>query len=802
MTRVSPGQRSDASWSPDQATSTEHLDLHDILRVLRRRKRTIVLTVTLLTLLSVVLLGVLPKQYTATVEVLIELPGNEVAETLGATEELAPQDQRMIDTQVKFLTSRSFVQQTAERMALADDPEFNPSVTIAATSETPKDLAEQEPQDWLDRWLPSGPLRGFVDSSVVWLDGWLPLEPLRGFVDSSIAWLDGWLPLPRFVVQAKEAEPPVANPQEVQRENERVIDLLLEQISVDQAQNAYVITIAATSLSPEKSAKIANTMADLYMLDLLMRKQTRTARVVEWLRERLAQLREQLIEADHAVATYKKENQLIDSGGRTPSLGQLTRLSDQMALAQAERAEAEARLAQLRGLLSNGISAVAGVLTSPLLASLRAEEAALARRRAELGGVYGDNHPQMLNIQAEFQELRQRMEGEARRIMQDLTTELTIARDREQQLRDGIEALSLQVSAQDEAGVELRELERSAEATRTHYTSLLNRLKQIEEQHEIIEAGARVISTAAPPREPSFPRPGMLVGAGFAGSLMIATILAFVVESLDKGMRDSERIRRMFGLRTLAFVPKLETRRKRPPAHHLLLRHPRSPYSAAIRSVQMDLMLSCLDRQIQVVIVTSSLPGEGKTTLAMSLAGAAAAAGYRTAMLDLDLHCPGLRKALQQPLGTPGVMDYLTGQQDTESITYTDPELPKLHAITVERSPHDPSRAAASPRLASLVREMRSHYDFIVLDAPPVLAVKDVQILTRLADATVFVIKWQGTKEDAVVAAMRMLNDQQASIAGAVLTQVDLKRHAKGLYGDSVQYVDKYSRYYSDKGAA
>ena len=156
---------------------------------------------------------------------------------------------------------------------------------------------------------------------------------------------------------------------------------------------------------------------------------------------------------------------------------------------------------------------------------------------------------------------------------------------------------------------------------------------------------------------------------------------------------------------------------------------------------------------------------------------------------------------MHQPSEEPGVVDYLAGENDIDAITYVDPKLPKLHAITVERSPRDPTQAAASPRLANLVREMRQRYDFIVLDAPPVLAVKDVQILTRLADATLFVIKWQATKEDAVRTALRMLGHQQATIAGAVLTQVDHKRHAKGLYGDSVQYIQKYGSYYSDKAA-
>jgi polysaccharide biosynthesis transport protein len=295
---VTPGQRSDASRSPSLA-STEHLDLYDVVRVLRRRKRTICLTVLLLTLLSVALVAVLPKRYTAAVEVLIEPPEKKVIDTTGTTgvaEEIAPQDQQMIDTEVKFLTSRSFVEQTAERMALADDPEFNPYAVVADASDTTDEVAEQEPAGWLSQWLPEGRLREVA---------------VRG-----TAWLDRWLSLPPSVVRAKEAEPATATPPPDAAE--RILDILLANLSVEQAETAYVIRGSATSRSPEKAAAIANTMADVYVSGLLEGKQSKTGRVVDWLKERLEQLRKQLIEGDQAIATYKKEHHLITSDGRTP----------------------------------------------------------------------------------------------------------------------------------------------------------------------------------------------------------------------------------------------------------------------------------------------------------------------------------------------------------------------------------------------------------------------------------------------------------------------------------------------------
>jgi polysaccharide biosynthesis transport protein len=769
-----------ASWRgevspPRYVASPDHLELHDVFRILRRRKRVIVLTVLLLTCLSAVLAYYLPRLYTASAKLLIEPHGTNVVDSAAVVDELPLQDQGMIETQIEFLTSRSFLSRVVEKLSLADDVEFNPFLipTHAGT-------AAEESQTVQSEGLGAPPPRSLI-------------EQMQTYAERGLTAFAKW-ELPAGVgVWASPAQPPLAAPEDVQ---EAVVDELLKRVSVEQPKNAYVIDIGATSEQPEKAAEIANAVASLYVSEQLQRKQSETSRAAQWLKVRVKELRKELIKAEQKVAQYRKEQELIEDGGSSPVMAQLSQLNTHLTLVQTERAEAEARLARAQALLAKG-EGVAEFLTSPLLGSLRGEEATLARRRAELAAIYGERHPQMLNLEAEFRELRQRMTEEARRIIGDLANEVEVARTREEQLGARIDALGQQISERGRATVQLKGLEHDAEATQNLYTTLLKRLKEVEEQQEIIEADSRVISPAIPPLRPSFPQPWMMIGAGFAGSLMLSAILAFIAESLDKGVRDRDRIERLTGLRTLAFVPKVSGQTKKRPLHHQLLQHPRSAFSAAVRSVQMDLMLYH-GQELRVVLVTSSLPEEGKTSLVLTLGAAAATAGYRTAMLDLDLHHPSLRGAIRQPSEGPGLSEFLSGEHSIDDIIYTDSQIPNLHAITVGRSPHDPTRLLASPRLPILIEQLRARFDFVVLDTPPVLAVKDVQILTRLADATILVVRWQTTKEDAVRASTRMLADKDANLAGAVLNQVNLKRHAKAVYGDPVQYEKQLRRYYCD----
>jgi capsular exopolysaccharide synthesis family protein len=280
-------------------------------------------------------------------------------------------------------------------------------------------------------------------------------------------------------------------------------------------------------------------------------------------------------------------------------------------------------------------------------------------------------------------------------------------------------------------------------------------------------------------------------------SLVLGTLLAFVVEYLDDGLRTGRQIERALGIPNLGFVPSIKGLRRGQKLHRHLIENPRSAYTEAIRRVQIATMdAGEVDQPSLVILVTSSLPGEGKTTLSLSLAASAACSGRKTVVVGLDLRRPRLRSEAELA-ASMGVVEFLTGERTLDEVIYASGEHANLDILPVSSFSDSPADLVRSPRMASLIAELRLRYDYIVLDSPPVLGVVDAKMLARLADAVLFVVRWDETDESAAQTGLRNLVDRHTPPIGAVLTQVDVRRHAKRGYGESVQYHNKYERYYT-----
>lgn len=348
------------------------------------------------------------------------------------------------------------------------------------------------------------------------------------------------------------------------------------------------------------------------------------------------------------------------------------------------------------------------------------------------------------------------------------------------------------------AEVQLRDLQRQAEADRSLYVAFLNRFKEVSEQRNLLDSGAKVVSRAGLPGEPEFPKPALMTAAGFTVSLALATALAFLIEYLDSGLRTGRQIDRLLGLPNLGFVPRVSGLKKGARLHRYLIEKPQSAYAEAIRAVQIATMDSLEgDQPSQVVLVTSSLPGEGKTTLALSLAASAACAGRMAVVIDLDLRRPRLHGEADLAPST-GVVEVVAGEASLDGALRTSREHPGLAILPACRRPESPADLLRSPRMASLIEELRARYQYIVLDSPPLLGVVDAKLAARLADAVLFVGRWEKTKEAAARTGLENLLDRHTPPIGVVLTQVDMRRHARGGYGESVQYYSKYEAYYAN----
>lgn len=727
-------------------SNSEQTDLTDLVRIMYRRRRLLVAVLVLGTGLSALAAYLLPPYYVASAVLGLEGSDPKVFD-VEAVVKNEPQDKPTIATHVEFLTSRAFLREMVSQLELDQDPEF--------TDITP--------------W----PMKVAAAA--------LSLLPPSWPISASLA--NGYLPPPKPELLGDVAT-----------------DQLLQRIRVQQVNDSYVVSVDTGSYDAQKASRIANAVVHAYVSKQFEFKRQATARAADWLNERVVDLRDQLARADQAVAGFKQQTGYIESTQDNPVLRQLDQLSSRLALAQSDRAQAEARLAQIRALQGSGQGSdnAAKVVTSPLLAQLRQEGGQLNGQVADMSKRYGSRHPQIISLYASLDDVRRRERDEVQRIISDLENSATVARQLEDQLRREIDKLSVAATTQENVAVPLRQLDREASATDTLYKAFLSRAKELEEQLQIVDAGVEIVSEANVPLRPSFPIPILFVGAGFVGSSIMGILLAFTAELFDTGVRTSQQLERVAGLPTLALVPKVKMGAAPELVPAQLLDSPRSLYAEAVRAVRLELLFSNVDRPPQTVLITSSLPGEGKTTLAASIAATTAQHGQRTVLVDLDLHRPRLRKLAKIRKGHPDLIDYLVGACTLEEMLIKHRKDARLSFITIRSIPANPSALLGSQRMAELLAELRQQFDVVLLDLPPVLAVSDARVVAPLADAVLFVVQWGSTKEEAVRAGMALLQERNIRLTGAVLNQVDVRRHAGRAYGDALQYYRRYKRYYGE----
>jgi succinoglycan biosynthesis transport protein ExoP len=575
-------------------------------------------------------------------------------------------------------------------------------------------------------------------------------------------------------------------------------EFFLDRLSVSAANRSYAISVGFTSVDPETAAEVANTMADLFVENQLESKRIAASGTLDWLAGRLNELRVQLVEAEKVAGVYRENNQLLASGrGLAFDDRELAVLSEELIRARAERLATEAKLRRIKELRSTGESLddVPEVLLSPYIVELRAREMDLLRDEAQLRQEYGPLHPNVITIQGEKDKLTARIDAEIQRVIGSIANQIATTQVREETLRAKLEEAKVGSLQTRRAEIQLRILEREAESTRTLYASFLDRFKQLTEQRELLEPGARIISKAAVPTEPSFPKVRLMTGAGFMGSLMFAVLLAFVVDRLDGGLRTGRQAEAALSVPTIGLIPTVGRAVRGRGPHLYLARKPISPYAEAIRSVQTALYFSNVDRPPQVVLVTSSLPAEGKTTLALSLAALLAASGHRTVLLDLDLRAPALGRRLGKPKGGD-LIDYMKGHKELDEILHEVDHVDNLDVIRTRRLAGSPTDLLASQRMAGLVADLRDRYQYVILDSPPLLGMSDAVFAAHLADASVFVVRWSKTGEEVAQRALAVLRGSSTRVAGAVLTQVNVRRQRKYSPAEVAHYYGRYAKYY------
>jgi succinoglycan biosynthesis transport protein ExoP len=738
--------------STGQPTFAEEIDLRDLFQKLWRRKGLIFGTVMFMTVLTIIILFQLTPLYKAQTSVLIEPRDSNVVNLEAVLSGLGG-DAETIQSEIEVIKSRALISKLVDKLKLDQNPEFNTRLKPKGLMATYLNPREYIPEEWMDV------LRGGRGKIVLSEDD-LQAQQRVGVINA----------------------------------------ILGKKLAVSIKGRSRVISIEFTSETPKLAARAANTLANFYINAQLEAKFEATQHATQWLSDRVATLRETVKSSENAVEAFRKKSGLLSGQTGTLTSQQVSELNTQMILAQSSRAEADARLRQVRDLVNSagGGETASQVLDSPLIQRLREQEAEVERKAADLSEEYGARHPKMINVLSEAQDIKKKIRQEVTKIIKGLENEVGVAKARENSLRKSLETLKGRLSKSNRAEVQLRSLEREATANRMLFENFLGRYKETSEQENrgIQRADARVISVADIPSRAAFPKKSLILTLAIIGSTFLGTLFAFAIEQLDKGFRSSEQIEQMIGVRALGLVPalgKLTLVNTTPEKY--ILDHPTSAFTEAIRSLNTALQISGADGSIKKIMLTSAVPGEGKSTISICLMRLLAKAGHSVVLVDLDLRKPSIHNKLQIK-SEPGVAELISGKYKFTDVVIMD-QLTSGHIIPAGAPSNNPPDLLGNDIMDQLLKGLEKRYDYVIIDTPPVLAVSDAKILSQKVDATIFVAHWAETKREVVIQGIKEIQSSRGYLAGVVLSQVHVEKHSKYGYGDSGAYYGKIKKYYS-----
>ena len=587
-------------------------------------------------------------------------------------------------------------------------------------------------------------------------DSWTP--------GKAIGAVRGWARNQLLPTGPAEAEDP-PTPEETR---EAVINVAQGALKVENLSGSYVFYITATTDDPAASARLANGVAEGYIQDQIALKYKATEQATLWLNERVAELKLELEDAENAVKAYGAEAELIGPEALDALNRQLKDRRDRMMDA---RSAAEAAAADVEAL----------------------EAAKASGNRAEMALLAGDAALDQIARRLDVDGARQAFDAGFERILERARFDARQASGKTVALERSVDELSRQVERQSAELLKLQQLEREAAASRQIYEYFLGRLKEISVQQGIHRADSRILSRALVPDRPSKPRKRLIfVGALFLG-FVIGAALVLLREMRQSGFRSAQDLEQAVGLTVMGQVPRAPITKRRRLLNYLATK-PASAFSESIRNLRTSIMLSNIDHPPQVIMITSSLPFEGKTTQSLALAKSFAGMDKRVLLIEGDIR----RRTFQEYFRVrrqPGLTSVVLGSVSLEEAVLFADNL-GFDVLLGDKSAVNAADFFSSARFSDFMREIRSAYDVIIIDTPPTLVVPDSRVIGQLADAIIYVVHWNRTARSQVESGLGALTSVDLKVAGLSLSQIDV-REAKsygGKYGEI--YAGYGGRYY------
>ena len=599
-----------------------------------------------------------------------------------------------------------------------------------------------------------------------------------------------WLP-------AELKAPPKPPPDESARHT-ALINGVLGAVSVDGGKESEVLIVRYVAADPVMAAKFANAFAETYIEFGLESRVTNVQQATSWLSRRIEELRQQVNESEDALRQFQAREDLVDTQNREQIISaKLGSLTAELVKAQSRRSEAEARHTQVQQFLAKGTDydSIARIMNIPIVVDVLRIKTELERKVAELSERYGPKHPKMIAATAELAEINKRLKGEVEKSVTSARKEFELAVAQERKYNSMIDEQQSQMREVSGKAFQLKQLEREVEANRQLYETFLARFKEADVASEYDVPNARIIDRAMPPTTPFKPnRKRMVLIAAFLG-LAFGVALAFLRDHFNNTIKTKDEAEEKLKLPVFGIVPRLRIgHSRRTPIEREVFNDPRSAFAEAINDIRTAILFASVDSLPRVILITSSIPSEGKTTLASNLALAFRKRG-KTLLIDADLRKGRLKHITHAPT-VVGLTDLLAGDCAESEAIVQDPEAEGLSVLMAGTMPPNPLELVSSRRFADQLERLKAEFEFIVIDGAPLLPVSDSLVLASLVDSVIFVVRADATSRDTALEALKRAQSARLKPTGIVLQQFDWRR----LRSYASRYGQAYNSYYGYYG--
>src|SRR6267154_945385 len=592
--------------------------------------------------------------------------------------------------------------------------------------------------------------------------------------------------------------------------SQRVLERFLDRLTIDPVNRSRLVAVRFHSHDPELAARVVNTLAADYVDQNLEARWQATQKAAEWLSQQLVGVKAKLEKSEDELQSYARHNGLVfletDKGAsQSVANERLQQLQEQLTKTQAERYEKEA----LYRLVQAGESgALPGVFENKLIQDLSARLAELKREHAQLSTTFNPDYPRVKEIQSQIDEIAASLGEERQRATDRIVNDYTAAVRRENLVQQALNDQQKQINLIAEKSVQYNILKREADTNKQLYEGLLLQLKEAGVSASLKASNIRLVDSAQPPAKPVTPRTLLNLAVAMFLGLGLGICTALFQERMDDTLKGDDDVERLFGLPSLALIPVVPPSNGDQHGIHRFLprdkafqlkgngtgKDSRSCWHRidrdgtqlgslveAFRSLRTSVLLSTPDRPPSSLLVTSTQPAEGKTTVACNLAISLGLLGHRVLLLDADLRFPSLHKLLGTS-GSLGLVSYLTGQQDWRAVVRPSGSR-GLDLLVCGPVPPNPSELLSSQSMGALIRSASAEYSFIILDSSPMLALADSRILAPLVNGVLLVVKSGTTPREQVIHAQSGIRSVGGNMIGVVLNNVDDSTNGYYNYG-------------------